>query len=113
MARLNYLELPVADAQRAGAFYNAAFGWPIAAFGPNYASTTSGDTDIGFQSDASERTDAPLPVIQADDLEAAQAAVEAAGGAIVRAIFAYPGGRRFHFRDLDGHVLAVATPDPA
>jgi predicted enzyme related to lactoylglutathione lyase len=22
-------------------------------------------------------------------------------------VFAFPGGRRFHFRDLDGYVLAV------
>ncbi|MGN6374465.1 MAG: VOC family protein [Sphingomonas sp.] len=107
MARLNYLELPVGDIGRAKAFYGEAFGWTFADFGPTYAATTSGDTDVGFQADAAERTSALLPVIEVDDLEAACAAVEQAGGTITRAIFAFPGGRRFHFRDPDGHELAA------
>ena len=28
-ARINYVELPVADAAVAGAFYEAAFGWTL------------------------------------------------------------------------------------
>ena len=39
--------------------------------------------------------------------EAMQAKVEAAGGVIVKPIFAFPGGRRFHFRDPAGNELAV------
>jgi hypothetical protein len=107
MARLNYLELPVADTARAKAFYAAAFGWSFVDFGPDYAATTSGDTDIGFQADAAERTSAALPVIDVDDLEAALAAVEAAGGVVTKPAFAFPGSRRFHFRDPDGHELAA------
>ena len=38
---------------------------------------------------------------------AALAAVEAAGGEVTAAIFAFPGGRRFHFRDPSGNELAV------
>ena len=79
MARLNYLELPVDDTGRAKAFYEAAFGWRVDDFGPTYAATTTGDTDVGFQADPQQRTAAPLPVIDVDDLEAAQAAVGAAG----------------------------------
>lgn len=109
MARLNYLELPVADTGRTKAFYGAAFGWDFADFGPSYAATTSGDTDIGFQADAQEKTAAALPVIEVEDLAVALAAVEAAGGAVTKAIFAFPGGRRFHFRDPDGHELAAVT----
>jgi predicted enzyme related to lactoylglutathione lyase len=107
MARLNYLELPVADAGRAKAFYGSAFGWTFSDFGPTYAATTSGDTDFGLQADATERTAAALPVIEVEDLEATEEAVWAAGGTITRPIFAFPGGRRFHFRDLDGHELAA------
>jgi predicted enzyme related to lactoylglutathione lyase len=33
--------------------------------------------------------------------------VEAAGGDIIRPIFSFPGGRRFHFRDPSGNELAV------
>jgi predicted enzyme related to lactoylglutathione lyase len=50
-------------------------------------------------------------VIQVDDLEAAQAAVEKAGGVITRPIFGFPGGRRFHFADPNDLELAVFKPD--
>ena len=89
------------------AFYEQAFGWSMSEFGPTYAATTSGDTDIGLQADPGEATKAPLPVIDVEDLEAAQAAVEQAGGSIVRPIFAFPGGRRFHFLDPSGNELAA------
>ncbi len=107
MARLNYLELPVADTDRAKAFYGAAFGWAFSDFGPTYAATMTGDTDIGFQADAGQKTAAALPVVEVEDVDAACAAVEAAGGRITMATFAFPGGRRFHFADPDGHELAV------
>ena len=110
MARINYLELPVADAGAAKRFYGEAFGWSFVDFGPTYAATTSGDSDIGFQADAAERTAAALPVIQVGDIDSAQAAVEAAGGRISTPTFVFPGGRRFHFVDPDGHELAVMQP---
>ena len=107
MARLNYVELPVRDLASAKAFYETAFGWTLTGFGPTYASTLTGDTDIGLQGDAAEATAAPLPVIQVDDLEAALAAVTGAGGTLAVPIFAFPGGRRFHFIDPAGSELAV------
>ncbi len=107
-ARLFYVELPAVGRPPA-AFYEQAFGWSLTAFGPDYAATTTGDTDIGLQADPAEAPAAPLPVILVDDLDAALAAVEAAGGAIVRPIFAFPGGRRFHFRDPAGNELAAAS----
>ncbi|HEX8238832.1 MAG TPA: VOC family protein [Allosphingosinicella sp.] len=111
MARFNYVELPVADTGAAKAFYEAAFGWSLTDFGPTYAATTTGDTDIGLQGDPAEAGKAPLPVIDVADLEAALASVEAAGGRIVRPIFAFPGGRRFHFLDPSGNELAAVTAD--
>jgi predicted enzyme related to lactoylglutathione lyase len=111
MARLNYVELPVREIGPAKAFYKQAFGWSLTEFGPSYAATISGDTDIGLQADASEATKAPLPVIEVADLEAALRAVEDAGGAIVRPIFAFPGGRRFHFLDPSGNELAAVQGD--
>ena len=111
MARLNYVELPVGEIGAVKGFYESAFGWSLTEFGPSYACTLTGDTDIGLQADAAEATKAPLPVIQVDDLEAALAAVEAAGGTIVRPIFAFPGGRRFQFRDPAGNEPAVMQAD--
>jgi len=106
-ARLNYLELPVADTVQATTFYGAVFGWAFSDFGPTYAASTTGDTDIGFQADEAQKTAAALPVIEVDDIHAALAAVETAGGRVTMAIFTFPGGRRFHFVDPDGHELAV------
>lgn len=112
MARLNYVELPVRDIATASAFYEAAFGWSLTPFGPSYAATLTGDTDIGLQGDADEATRAPLPVVEVDALEATLAAVEAAGATIVRPIFAFPGGRRFHFLDPGGNEVAAVKSDP-
>ena len=107
MARLNYVELPVRDIAASRGFYERAFGWSMTEFGPSYAATLSGDTDIGLQADPEEAAKAPLPVIDVDDLEATLAAVEQAGGTVVRPIFAFPGGRRFHFLDPSGNELAA------
>ncbi|HXD84880.1 MAG TPA: hypothetical protein VN641_00190 [Urbifossiella sp.] len=45
------------------------------------------------------------------DLEATLTAVTAAGAPIIKLIFSFPGGRRFHFRDPGGNVLAAMQAD--
>ena len=111
MARISFVELPAKQLQSAKAFYASAFDWQLTDFGPTYTCTLTGDVDLGLQGDAGEATKAPLVVIQVDDLEAAQAAVEKAGGVITRPIFGFPGGRRFHFADPNDLELAVFKPD--
>ncbi|HVY87320.1 MAG TPA: VOC family protein [Hyphomonadaceae bacterium] len=111
MARLNFVELPVKDIAATRTFYEAAFGFGMTAFGPTYACTMTGDVDLGLQADKSEATKAPLAVIQVDDLEAALAAVRAAGGKVTRPIFSFPGGRRFQFTDPSGNELSAMQPD--
>ena len=54
----------------------------------------------------------PLPVVYVSDLEAAHARVIDAGGIVTRAIFSFPGGRRFHFADPAGNELAVWSDKP-
>lgn len=41
------------------------------------------------------------------DLNASQNAVKEAGGRIVKPVFDFPGGRRFHFADPSGNEYAV------
>jgi predicted enzyme related to lactoylglutathione lyase len=106
-ARINYVELPARDIAASTAFYAAAFGWDLSAFGPSYAATMTGDVDLGLQGDMAEAPAAPLPVIDVDDLVGAEAAVIMAGGRITRPTFDFPGGRRFHFADPHGNELAV------
>jgi predicted enzyme related to lactoylglutathione lyase len=106
-ARPNFIELPAHDLERAKAFYRSVFAWDLTDFGPTYACTMTGDVDVGLQADAAEASKSPLPVICVTDLESAFAAVAAAGGKIVKPIFAFPGGRRFQFLDPSGNELAV------
>ena len=106
-ATLAYVELAVSDSEASATFFETAFGWSLTRFGPTYAGTMGQGTDLGLQGDASEAAAAPLPGLRVDDLEAALAAVESAGAIITQPIFAYPGGRRFHFREPGGNELSV------
>ncbi len=106
-AQLAYVELPVTDSEASAVFFEKAFGWSLVRFGPTYAGTLGQGTDLGLQGDAGEVPAAPLPGVRVDDLEAALASVEAAGGTVTQAIFAFPGGRRFQFREPGGNELAV------
>jgi uncharacterized protein len=105
--RICFVELPSQATEPGKRFYAAAFGLEMTDFGPTYACTLSGDVDLGLQADRVEATRAPLPVIQVDSLEATEAAVRGAGGRITKAIFSFPGGRRFHFTDPSGNELAA------
>jgi uncharacterized protein len=98
MARFNYVELPTRDIAKAKRFYADAFGFEINDFGPGYAATVTGDTDIGFNATGEHVTAHVLAVI-------------AAGGTISLDIFPFPGGRRFHFVDLEGHELSAVKGD--
>jgi predicted enzyme related to lactoylglutathione lyase len=107
-ARIDYVELPSATAHElTRAFYSKAFGWTFADYGPTYSATTNGTTDVGLQGDPNEALSAILPVIRVEDVEAAFEEVTKAGGVIAKAIFSFPGGRRFHFIDPSGSELAV------
>lgn len=105
--KLDYIEMQAAGGalDSVKAFYSAAFGWTFTDYGPSYSAFSEG-LDGGF--DGSSTRDAkPLPVLYADNIEAALNAVKEAGGKIVQPIFSFPGGRRFHFTDPAGNELAV------
>jgi predicted enzyme related to lactoylglutathione lyase len=78
-----------------------------ARFGPDYASFFDGRLAGGFTADRPAPAHGLLLVIYTSDLSAAQRKIEAAGGAIVKDTFSFPGGRRFHFMDPSGIELAV------
>ncbi len=105
--RIDYIEFNVGDISRSKRFYGTAFGWRFTDYGPDYCEFTDGHMKGGFDSSAAVTTGGPLIVLYARDLDDAQQRVEAAGGEIVKAAFAFPGGRRFHFTDRDGYELAV------
>lgn len=110
---IDYVEFSAPSAagvQAAKRFYGDAFGWRFKDWGDEYIDTQDSGTACGFTCDSESAGRAPLAVIQVADLEGARERVAAAGGEITREILAFPGGRRFHFRDPGGNVLAVWSP---
>ncbi|MGW4488048.1 VOC family protein [Amycolatopsis sp. NPDC004368] len=110
--RLDYTEFTVTDLDRATRFYGDAFGWAFNDYGPGYAGIRADPAEqypeVGGFVVADEVTaGGPLSILYSDDLGASEAAVVAAGGTVVEPAYAFPGGRRFHFRDPEGNVLAV------
>jgi uncharacterized protein len=105
--RIDYIEMNVGDLARSRAFYGGAFGWTFTDYGPTYCAFSDGRLEGGFTTSGPVKPGGPLVILYADDLAQMQSRVEAAGGRIVKPIFAFPGGRRFHFEDPDGYELAV------
>ena len=111
--KIDYVEFPSGDLTATKAFYAQAFGWGFTDYGPGYAAMSEG-LDGGFHGDdqaADQVVAKPLVILYAHHLEAMQAKVEAAGGTITCAIFSFPGGRRFHFKDPAGNELGVFTAE--
>lgn len=109
---INYVEIFTTNVQEARRFYGSVFGWTFHDWGPSYIGFDREvvGLDGGFRTgdlDHKPGAGAPLLVIYSSDLEATQQAIVATGGTIVVAIFKFPGGRRFHFSDGLGNVLAV------
>jgi uncharacterized protein len=105
--RIDYIELPATDIAATKRFYSDAFGWKFTDYGPDYTSFEDGRLAGGFTKDAKVAKGGTLVVIYADNLEAVEAKVRQAGATIVKPIFSFPGGRRFHFSDPNGNELAV------
>jgi hypothetical protein len=104
---IDYVEFQVEDIDRAKRFYGTAFGWTFKDYGPAYCEFSDGRLTGGFAGGGTGRPGGPLVILYADDLESVRDRVEAAGGRIVKPIFSFPGGRRFHFADPEGYELAV------
>ncbi len=108
--KINYVELPSSDLQATKLFFVQAFGWTFQDFGPEYSSFSDQGLDGGFfESELSSTTKsgAALIVFYSNNLEATLEKVEKANGTIVKPIFSFPGGRRFHFVEPSGNEFAV------
>ena len=109
---INYIEFTTTDIAKTKAFYATVFSWNFQEYGPDYIAFGKDHAGIdgGFrkgQPQQSQSETAPLIVIYSQDLKSTEDAVIAAGGSIAVPTFDFPGGRRFHFSDGQGNVLAV------
>jgi predicted enzyme related to lactoylglutathione lyase len=110
--KINYLELPAKDIVATKQFFSQVFNWKFTDYGPDYSafSADNAGLDGGFyRADlaASTQSGSALVVFFSEALEKTEHKIAAAGGSIVKGIFSFPGGRRFHFTDPSGNEFAV------
>lgn len=108
--KINYVEFSSRDLSATKQFFETAFGWSFQDYGPDYCAFADEGLDGGFyraEQSSSTANGAALVIFYSDNLERTQDKVEKAGGVIVKPIFSFPGGRRFHFTEPGGNELAV------
>ena len=108
--KINYVEFPAKNIQATKDFFAQVFGWSFQDFGPEYSVFSNQGLDGGFYSaelSSATSNGAALIVFYSTDLEGTQNKIEKANGVIVKPIFSFPGGRRFHFTEPSGNEYAV------
>ena len=110
--KINYIEYPAKNLKATKAFFEQVFAWSFVDYGPEYSSFSNQGLDGGFfQSElcATTETGSALAVFYRENLKQTLEKVERAGGEIIKPIFSFPGGRRFHFTEPSGNEFAVWT----
>ena len=104
--KINYVEFPAKYIEATKSFFTKVFGWSFIDYGPEYTAFSNEGIDGGFfKSDLTTSTTngSALIVFYSKDLEKTQSKIESAVGSIIKPIFFFPGGRRFHFIDPSGN----------
>ena len=113
--KLDYVEFPAYDLDATRHFFGEVFGSTFEDYGPDYIAFSRQGLDGGFyRADLKARSEAgsALLVFYSERIEETLAKVQAAGGTILKPVFDFPGGRRFHFAEPSGNEFAVWS-DPA
>jgi len=107
---INYVEIPVNDVAASKSFFSELFGWKFTDYGPEYCSIDNAGLDGGFfksEHAGFSASTGPLVVFYYHELEEIRDKVRSLSGKIVKDIFSFPGGRRFHFTDINNNEFAV------
>ncbi|MDY0361039.1 MAG: VOC family protein [Desulforegulaceae bacterium] len=108
--KINYIEIPSKNIEITKDFFSKVFDWSFVDYGPDYCSFSNEGIDGGFyKSDLKVSVDSgsPLIVLYSNDLQATQLKIEQSGGEIIKPVFSFPGGKRFHFTDPNKNEYAV------
>ena len=108
--KINYIELPAINIETTKRFFENAFAWTFVDYGPEYTAFSNQGLNGGFyKSEQSASTDngSALIVFYSNNLAETQSKIELAGGDIIKPIFDFPGGKRFHFTDPNKNEYAV------
>lgn len=109
---INYIEFAAKDLDATKRFFEDVFEWEFQDYGPDYIAFNNAGVEGGFfRSELASTTEkgGVLVVLFSESLEEAVAKVQDNGGTVTKAIFEFPGGRRFHFKEPSGNELAVWT----
>lgn len=108
---INYLEFPSHDLPATQAFFEQVFNWQFESYGPQYIAFRDPNGFDGgfFQStqNAHSTAGAPLVILYSRLLDDTLQKVTSAGGKILKDVFTFPGGKRFHFQEPGGNEIAV------
>jgi predicted enzyme related to lactoylglutathione lyase len=117
-SRVVHFELPADDPDRCARFYADAFGWKVTKWGgpTDYWLVETGEApEVGIDGGIGRRQDADDQItntIDVADLDAAIAAVEAAGGTITNAKHAVQGvGWLAYATDTEGNPFGMMQND--
>lgn len=103
---IQYIEFLSPNLDRIKTFYSSSFGWKFTDYGPEYSAFEGTYVDGGF-TPGEPKKGSVLVILYSNNLEETKEKIEKAGGRISKDIFTFPGGRRFHFEDVDGNELAM------
>lgn len=107
-ATFTLVEMPAPAITRSTEFLQQVFGWEVVNYGEQYSDVFfAPGQSLAFQAGLADAEPAPLPVFEVDDLDQARREIEQAGGRVTVEPFDFPGGRRFHFAEPSGNILAV------
>ncbi len=113
-ARFTLIEYPAVRTADSTQFFEQVFGWSHTDHGDQYSDVWfAPQQSVAFQADPQAANQPPLAVFDVDELDQARVEIEAAGGRVTVEPFDFPGGRRFHFAEPSGNVLALWTPTAA
>ena len=108
--KINYVELPAKNIEETKTFFTSAFGWSFIDYGPDYAAFSNEGLDGGFfkaELSSSTSNGAALIVFYSNNLKSTQEKIENSKGIIIKKIYSFPRGHRFHFTDPGGNEFAV------
>ncbi|MGR3221328.1 MAG: VOC family protein [Candidatus Anammoxibacter sp.] len=108
--KINYVEFPAKDIEAVKAFFTQVFNWSFVDYGHDYTAFSNAGIDGGFfKSDLTVAVNngSALIIFYSKELEQTQSKIAKASGSIIKPIFSFPGGRRFHFSDPNGNEYAV------
>ncbi|XAS66530.1 VOC family protein [Micrococcaceae bacterium Sec5.7] len=125
MAGVVHFEIPADNQERANSFYQGAFGWTLNAMPEmdyTIAITTPSDAETGMPSAPGAINGAlfprtgelktPIITVDVEDIDAALAQIESAGGSVAKAKDAVPGmGFYAYFKDTEGNTLGLWQND--